>query len=166
MLRVYFVRANNVRVGMAAVVVAVALSAIPAIAQQPAALDVTTQFLTAGVAVDGFLAVEVGGIVVLRGRTADRSAAEKAGTVAHALGFTRVANLIQVGVPDDDRIKRDAERELAAQRGLDGTEIAVDSTNGVVRLRGKVLNELQKDMALSVVRTIDGVRAVTLALRK
>jgi len=68
--------------------------------------------------------VEVGGIIVLRGRTSDRAAAEKAATVAQTLGFSRVANLIQVAdAPDDARIMRAAERELSVHRGLDGTQI-------------------------------------------
>jgi len=78
-----------------------------------------------------------------------------------------VANLIQVAdVPDDARIKLIAERELGSNRSLDGTEIAVESTNGVVRLRGTVSSELQKDMALTLVRNIAGVRSVTMALRR
>jgi osmotically-inducible protein OsmY len=151
------------------VVVAIVLSAIPVMAQRPATHDLTQQFQTAcaGLDVNELQAIEVGGIVVLRGVTADRSAAEKAGVVARSLGYARVANLIQIAdVPDDARIKRTAERELAEQRGLDGTEIAVDSTNGVVRLWGKVSNELQKDMALSLVRNINGVRSVTMALSR
>ncbi|HXH40775.1 MAG TPA: BON domain-containing protein [Thermoanaerobaculia bacterium] len=160
-------RANNVRIGVAVAVMAVIIPAIPAMAQQPATHDLTQQFLNAGVAVEGLRAVEVGGIVVLRGTTVDRNAAEKAGSVAQVLGYTRVANLIQVAdVPDDARIKRIAERELGSNRSLDGTEIAVESTNGVVRLRGTVSSELQKDMALTLVRNIAGVRSVTMALRR
>lgn len=154
---------------MTGLVVAIVLSAIPAMAQRPATHDLTQQFQTAcaGLDVNELQAIEVGGIVVLRGVTADRTVAEKAGAIARSLGYARVANLIQIAdVPDDARIKRTAERELAEQRGLDGTEIAVDSTNGVVRLWGKVSNELQKDMALSLVRNINGVRSVTMALSR
>jgi osmotically-inducible protein OsmY len=163
---VSFMKGNHVRIGVA-VAVALVLLTIPAMAEQPATHDLTQQFLTAGVAVDELRVVEVGGIVVLRGRTADRSVAEHAGSVAKALGYVRVANLIQVAdVPDDARIKRAAERELAAHRGLDGTEISVESSNGVVHLRGRVSTEMQKDMALSLVRSINGVRAVTMSLRR
>jgi osmotically-inducible protein OsmY len=148
----------------AAAVVVFLFSTTPVVAQQPATHDLTPQFLSAGVTVEGLRAVEVGGIVVLRGRTTDRSSAEQAASVAQSLGYARVANLIQVaGVPDDGRITRAAERELAAHRGLDGAQIAVDSTNGVVRLRGKFSNELQKDMAVSLVRNIAGVRSVQIA---
>ncbi len=159
-------RARKTRIGVA-VVAAFVLSTIPVMAQQPAARDLTSQFATAGVAVEDLRAVEVGGIIVLRGRTTDRTAAEKASTVAQTLGFSRVANLIQVAdAPDDARIKRAAERELAVHRGLDGTQIVVDSMNGIVRLSGKVSNEVQKDVAVSLVRNIDGVRAVQIALRR
>jgi len=159
-------KGKHVRVGVATAVAAMSiLLAIPAVAEQPATHDLTQQFLTAGVVVDGLYVAEVGGIVVLRGRTSDRSTAEHAGSVAKELGYARVANLIQIAdVPDDARIRRAAERELASHRGLDGTEISVESTNGIVRLRGKVSTESQKDIALSLVKNIAGVRSVTMAL--
>ena len=156
-------RANNLKISAA---LAVLLFAIPVMAEQPATRDVTQQFVTAGVTVEGLRAVEVGGIVVLRGRTTDSAAAEQVASIAQALGYARVANLIQVEVADDVRIERAAERRLAIYRGLDGTQIAIDSTNGVVRLTGKVSSELQKDMAASLVRNIDGVRSVQVALQR
>jgi osmotically-inducible protein OsmY len=160
-------RANNLKTRAAAVVIACSLSAIPAFAIQPSAHDVTPQLVTAGVTVEGLRAVEVGGIVVLRGRTTDRAAAEQAATAAQSLGFSRVANLIQVfQAPDDARIERAVERELSVHRGLDGTRIAVDSRNGVVHLTGKVYSELQKDMAVNVVKTVDGVRSVEASLQR
>ena len=147
--------------------IALSLSAVPALAVQPSVNDVTPQLVTAGVTVDGLRAVEVGGIVVLRGRTADRASAEQASTIAQSLGYARVANLIQViQAPDDARIERACERRLSVQRGLDGTQIAVDSTNGIVRLTGKVYSELQKDMAINLVRTVNGVRAVQASLQR
>jgi osmotically-inducible protein OsmY len=158
-------RSNNLKLPVA--FAAFLICAVPAIAQQPATHDLTQQFVTAGVSVEGLRAVEVGGIVVLRGRTTDRAVAEQAASIAQSLGYARVANLIQVAdVPDDARIERAVERKLAIYRGLDGTQIAIDSTNGVVRLTGKVSNELQKDMAASLVRNIDGVRAVQVALQR
>ena len=158
--------ANKTKIGVA-VVAAFVLSTIPLMAQQPATRDLTQQFAAAGVAVEDLRAIEVGGVVVLRGRTTDRTAAERAATVAQSLGFTRVANLIQVAdVPDDARIMRAAERRLAVYRGLDGTRIVVGSTNGIVRLSGKVSSEVQKDVAASLVRRIDGVRAVQIALQR
>jgi hyperosmotically inducible protein len=160
-------RANNLKTRAAAVVIAVSLSAIPAFAIQPSSHDLTQQLVSAGVAVEGLRAVEVGGIVVLRGRTGDRASAETAATVAQSLGYARVANLIQVSqAPDDERIERAVERELSVHRGLDGTQIAVDSTNGIVHLTGKVYSELQKDMAVNLVKTVDGVRSVQASLQR
>jgi hyperosmotically inducible protein len=141
--------------------------AISAIAEPPAGHDVTAQFVNGGVILEGFRAVEVGGIVILRGHASDTASAEQAALVAQSLGYKRVANLIQIdAVPDDARIARDAERGLALQRGLDGTQIVVVSSHGVVRLSGTVSNELQKDMAVHVVRNIDGVRAVQMSLKR
>ena len=167
MLYFRLMRANKINLGLSIMAVFF-LSATPVFAQQqPATRDLTQQFVAAGVAVEGLRAVEVGGIIVLRGRATDAGTAQQAGTVAQSLGYVRVANLIQVAdVPDDARITRDAERQLAVHRGLDGTQIAVDSNNGVVRLRGKVSSELQKDMAVTLVRNIDGVRAVQIALER
>jgi osmotically-inducible protein OsmY len=51
-------------------------------------------------------------------------------------------------------------------RGLDGSQIAVDSENGVVHLTGKVYSELQKDMAVNLVKTVDGVRSVQASLQR
>ena len=158
-------RANNLKQTIAAITFA--LAALPLFAQQPATRDLTSQFTNAGVVIDGLRAVEVGGIVVLRGRTMDQNSAQQAASFAQSLGYARVANLIQVAeAPDDARIERAAERQLAVHRGLDGTQIAVDSTNGYVRLTGKVYSELQKDMAVSLVRNIVGVRAVQAELQR
>jgi len=154
----------------AGIVVAV-FFAVSAIAEPPATHDVTAQFtahfVSGGVILEGFRAVEVGGIVILRGHASDTASAERAAVVAQTLGYNRVANLILIdAVPDDARIARDAERGLALQRGLDGTQIVVVSSHGVVRLSGTVSNELQKDMAVHVVRNIAGVRAVQMSLKR
>jgi hyperosmotically inducible periplasmic protein len=164
-------KANNMRTILrrrcAAALATLCLVALPVMAEAPATHDLTPQFVTAGAVVDGLRAVEVGGIVVLRGRTSDRASAEQAAAIAQSLGYARVANLIQIaGAPDDARIARIAERKLAGYRGMDGTQIAVESSNGVVRLSGKVANEMQKDMAVQLVRNIDGVRAVQIALQR
>jgi osmotically-inducible protein OsmY len=154
-------------IGPTASALVVLFLAVPLIAEPPATRDLTLQFISAGAAAEGFRAVEVGGIVVLRGRVSDKAAAEQASAIAQSLGYARVANLIQVAdVPDDERITRMAERQLGVNRGLDGTQIAVVSNNGVVMLTGKVVNELQKDMAVRLVRNIDGVRSVQMALRR
>ncbi|HET7712485.1 MAG TPA: hypothetical protein VFL80_11195, partial [Thermoanaerobaculia bacterium] len=63
--------------------------------ERPQAVDLTAQFAQGGLSVERLRVVEVGGIVVIRGRTANRAAAEEAGQLAQRLGYTRVANLVQ-----------------------------------------------------------------------
>ena len=130
-------------------------------ADAAATVDITPQLQRSGLAIDNLRGVEVGGIVVLRGRVDDPATAAKAGAFAQQLGYTRIANLIQVSTPPDDAlIERTAERKLGLQRSLDGCNLTVDSNHGVVTILGKVNNELQKDVARDIVRNIDGVRSV------
>jgi osmotically-inducible protein OsmY len=137
------------------------LASTPVLAAEPPANDITSALVQAGVSIDSLRALEVGGIVVLRGRATDRAAAEQAAVTAQSLGYPRVANLIQVIEPVDDlAIERLAERRLGQHRGLDGSNIHVDSQNGVVSLAGNVQYELQKDVAMQIVRNIDGVKSV------
>ncbi len=136
-------------------------------ASAPPANDVTASFISAGINLPNLRAVEVGGIVILRGTASDPSDAERAASVARDLGYTRVANLIRVAEPaDDDAIERRAERELSRLRGLDGANIRVKSQRGIVSLTGRVSHELQKDMAVTLVRNLDGVRGVTSSLQR
>ena len=105
------------------------------------------------------------GPVVIRGRSADPEAAAAAGRHATSLGYSRVANLVQIlPPPDDGALRRAAERELSVHRGLDGCRFMVQAKKGVVTIGGSVRHELQKDVAVSVVRNIDGVRAVESSL--
>jgi osmotically-inducible protein OsmY len=127
-----------------------------------ATVDVTPAIASGVNGISGLSAIEVGDIVVLRGRTTSRDAAVKATTLVQALGYQRVANLIQVIEPADDAtIMRVAERQLGMSRSLAGCNFKVDSNNGVVRLGGTVQSELQKDMAVAMLRNIDGVKVVT-----
>lgn len=153
---------------LGATAVAVLLfAALPLRADSAKVNDITASLVQAGAKVDDLRALEVGGIVVLRGRTDDRAAAEQAATLARGLGYARVANLIQVLVPaDDTAIERLAERRLGMSRSLDGCQIHVDSDNGVVRLNGTVKSELQKDVAIQLVRAIYGVKSVYFGIRK
>jgi osmotically-inducible protein OsmY len=153
-------RAKTLILG-AATFAALLLVAIPAGADSASTVDLTSQFQGSGLDVDGLRAVEVGGIVVLRGRTTDAAVAQRAGVLAQSLGYARVANLIQVVPPPDDAaIERVAERQLAMRRSLDGCSFHLDSHGGVLTVAGKVTHELQKDIAVNVLRNIDGVRSV------
>ena len=156
----------------AALAVLLLVPAAPAVyaatSQAPKTTDLTKVFQEHGItAIDELMVIEVGGIVVIRGRVTDRAQAEAAGKVAQDLGYTRVANLVQLVEPiDDQRIERMAERELLIHRSLDGCTFAVTSSAGVVKLAGTVRHELQKDVAISLIRNINGVRAVKSELNR
>jgi osmotically-inducible protein OsmY len=144
----------------AATLAALCFIAIPMHADSNAVVDLTSQ-LESAVNIEGLSAIEVGGIVVLRGRTTDAALAERAGVLTQNLGYTRVANLIRVVArPDDAAIQRMAERRLAMHRALDGCKFHVDSNGGNVTVGGTVSQELQKDVAIGLLQRIEGVRSV------
>jgi len=119
----------------------------------------------ANVRIDGLSATTVGGIVVLKGY-ADPAAALQAATVVKQLGVARVANLIVAQTAaDDEGIRRVAERHLASTRGLDGCDLRVTCTKGVLRVEGTAYSDLQLDLARNVLRDI-GASEVQIALKK
>lgn len=135
-----------------------------ALAAQPQTNDITEQFRNSGATIDRLQVYEVAGIVIIRGRAADKTQAEVLGRHANSLGYTRVANLIQIVENDDAEITRAAERELTIHRSLDGCRFTVSADKGVVRVAGQVRHELQKDVAVQVLRSIDGVKSVEVNL--
>ena len=117
-------------------------------AAEPAAVDITPQF--SAVTVDEFQAFEVGGIVILRGRTLDKLQAEEASRIAQTLGYTRVANLIQVTPPADDDANRDGR--------------AVRQSGRVRAARQGPLDRLHAGAHLGRRRLLDGAQAGRLDL--
>jgi osmotically-inducible protein OsmY len=106
-----------------------------------------------------------GGIVVLRGN-ADRGTSERAVSVVKTLGYARVANLIsERAAIDDESIRRNAERQLARARGLDGCTLRVSCERGILRVEGTAANELQADLARTVLRTVQGANEVRVNLQ-
>jgi osmotically-inducible protein OsmY len=153
----------------AAFVALLACTSIPSAhaASDGNARDLTAAFRTAGVNIADMRVVEVGGIVVIRGRATGQLEAEKASLVAQTLGYPRVANLVQVIIaPDDAAIERNAERQLTQNRSLDGCTLSVDSDHGVIRVAGRIQYELQKDVVLSILRNLDGVTSIQTDLRR
>lgn len=126
--------------------------------------DLTPAFLAAGTQVDRLQVYEIAGVVLLRGKVNDKAQAEAAGRIATSLGYTRVANLIQVNEDRDEEIARRAEVELAVNRSLDGCKFRVTADQGKVRVAGLVKHELQKDVAAQVLRNVKGIQSVELAL--
>lgn len=107
-------------------------------------------------AVDGLQIQRAGDIVLVRG-TADPATASQVIAAVRALGVTRVANLMTVGVQfNDDTLRREAERQLASEPGLQGTRLRISVENGILSVEGTVARELQKDVARAALR---GVKA-------
>lgn len=137
-----------------------------ATAAAPETRDLTPAFIQAGASLDRLQVTEIAGIVIIRGRAADKAQAEAVGSVAQSLGYARVANLVQVVENRDAELARAAERELTANRSLDGCRFRVSADQGVVRVSGDVKHELQKDVAAQILRGVDGVRSVELDLNR
>jgi osmotically-inducible protein OsmY len=150
-------------VAIAALVLAIAPAAFAA---NPEAVDLTNTFRTAGASIDRLQVYEIGGVVIIRGRANDQVQAQELGRLATSLGYTRVANLVQIAENHDVEITRTAERELTVHRSLDGCHFRVSSDKGIVHVAGSVRHELQKDVAVQVLRNIDGVRAVEIELTR
>ncbi len=137
-----------------------------AVAAVPETRDLTPNFLNAGTSIDRLQVYEIAGIVIIRGRAADKAQAEEIGRLVQSAGHGRVANLVQVVENRDAEIARAAEVELSVNRSLDGCKFRVTSQQGVVRVAGEVKHELQKDVAMQVLRNIDGVRAIEVNLNR
>jgi osmotically-inducible protein OsmY len=119
----------------------------------------------ANIKVDGLSATNVGGIVVLKG-TADTASALRAAGVVKQLGFARVANLIvPMTAADDEEIRRQAERQLASTRALDGCNLHVSCTKGILRVEGTAYNDTQIDAARSILRGT-GAQEVQISLKR
>jgi osmotically-inducible protein OsmY len=150
----------------AAVVIAflIAITPVATAASSSEAVDLTNTFRAAGATVDRLQVYEIAGVVLIRGRVADKVQAEEVGRLAQSLGYSRVANLVQVTENRDVEITRRAEIELTVNRSLDGCKFQVTSDQGRVRVAGVVIHELQKDVAAQVLKNVDGIRSIEFAL--
>lgn len=137
-----------------------------ALAENPQVTDLTNTFRGANAAVKNLQAYQIAGIVIIRGSVADHAQAEILSSYAKSLGYERVANLVQTVQNVDAELTRKAEVALSNHRSLDGCRFSVRTAEGVVHVGGSVQRELQKDVAMQVVRRIDGVQRVELELQK
>jgi osmotically-inducible protein OsmY len=150
-----------------AILVATLLAITPVVsAAEPKAADLTSAFRTAGVTLDGLKVYEISGVVLIRGRATTKAQAEEVGRLAQTLGYTRVANLVQIVENRDAELTRRAEVELTVNRSLDGCKFHVTADQGNVRVAGLVKHELQKDVAAQVMRNIRGIRSVEFDLTR
>jgi osmotically-inducible protein OsmY len=150
-----------------AVAIAVGMMLIPATAagQTVTAQPIHQAIEAAGVHVDNLRVIPVEGIVIVRGKVHDQESLERVSSILNELGYLRVANLMKITpAPNDEEIERIVERELHITRALEGAQLRVNSLNGIVTINGNVQHELQRDAAADIVRSVDGVREVQLAI--
>jgi osmotically-inducible protein OsmY len=121
----------------------------------------------AGLPLRHLIVQTVGDITVLRGDAPDAATIAQAAEIVRKAGARRIANLIRVPAgPDDDAIRREAERQLAQSRALDGCTFAVSCTRGVLTVRARVNSELQADAARSLLNRVDGVERLEIAFAR
>jgi osmotically-inducible protein OsmY len=122
---------------------------------------------SAGLAIEDLSVVAAGEILVLRGKAQDAQTVARAEEVARARGAARVANMIQVKQRrDDDAIRREVERELAANPSLGDCKLAVAVEDGVVRVSGILRSDIQGDVVRTSLRRIDGAQRVETSFTK
>lgn len=115
--------------------------------------------------VDDLKVVQIEGIVIVRGTVRSRAALKEALERIASLEGARVANMLRfVPMPADEWITSEAERNLSLARGLRGSVLRVSTTGGIVTVSGRVENDIQRDTAAEIVRRIEGVRDVRLAI--
>jgi osmotically-inducible protein OsmY len=125
-------------------------------------VDLTAAFIKNGVVIDGLAVSQISDIVLIRGKTNDRTKAEDASRIAETLGYHRVANLIVItdDVTADAAIVYTGQRRLELEPALEGCRFHVDSNRGVIRLTGRVHRDAQGDLAIAILSRIDGVKAI------
>ncbi len=76
-----------------------------------------------------------------------------------------IAPAIAADQPTDDQIYDNVRQKLATNRDVKGGGIEVDVKDGVVILRGKVLEAKQKSKAEKITRKVKGVKKVVNELK-
>jgi osmotically-inducible protein OsmY len=129
---------------------------------QTDAIDLTAAFVKSGVVIEHLVAVQISGIVVIRGETSNATRAEEASRIATSLGYFRVANLIVIidDATADAAIVTMGQRSLELEPGLEGCRFRVNSSRGVISLTGRVHRDAQSDLAVEILSRIDGVKSI------
>jgi osmotically-inducible protein OsmY len=125
-------------------------------------IDLTAAFVKQGAVIDKLQVYQISDILLIRGKTNDRTKAEEASRIAITLGYHRVANLIVItdDATDDAAIVYTGQRRLELEPALEGCTFHVDSNRGVIRLTGRVHRDTQGDLAIAILSRIDGVKAI------
>ena len=122
------------------------------------------------------------GVVMLTGTVPSQAEREMAIRTARAVKGVKAvqADKLKVGKADDDDkviddsgsgtsmgqkvtdtwITTKVKSEFATTKGVEMTDVSVDTTDGVVQLTGTVDSEAEKQLAIQSARTVKGVKAV------
>ena len=88
------------------------------------------------------------------------AAPQSAGTAATQDPAASAAGNESAQPVSDTWITTKVKTELLATKGVSGTDISVETVNGVVKLSGHVAGKAESDKAASVARNVDGVKSV------
>ncbi|MHB0968802.1 MAG: BON domain-containing protein [Thermoanaerobaculia bacterium] len=158
--------ANNIRIlTLSAMVLVVASAAVAATNPGEA---INSALVRSGADVRGIVVIQIEDIIILRGTVPTRADLDSVRTAVDSCKGCRIANLVGIAArPDDEAIERRVERALALAPSLEGCKFAlVQSQSGAVRIEGTVRREIQKDVARSIVREVEGVREVVAQLNR
>lgn len=129
--------------------------------------QISEALTNADIRVSRLRVVEAEGIIIIRGDVQSGDQIERAANVVRALGYSRVAALLNVlSLADDDAIALAAERRLSFHRSMQGSHLTVRSSNGVVTIRGTVRSLFQGELAAQIVARVAGVREVRTQLQR
>jgi hyperosmotically inducible protein len=79
---------------------------------------------------------------------------------AQSSGSMQSANQTVPGKVDDAWITTKVKSEFATTKDIHATDISVDTTEGMVRLSGKVASNMEKNRAIQVAHHVKGVKSV------
>jgi osmotically-inducible protein OsmY len=128
---------------------------------------IATRLRDTGLNVSGLKVSVVDGIAIVRGKVTSPEQIDAVGATVKALGFQRVANLVQKAeVADDAAIVRETERQLTTTAALDGCSFGVASKEGVVTVRGTIQHDAQRITVERLVKKVNGVSGVQLELSR
>lgn len=112
------------------------------------------------------------GVAKLSGRVSTRADKARAAKLAQIKGIKAVDNRLDIegapkassdgvgGVVEDSWITTKVKAELTNQALLKGSDISVETNNGVVKLTGTVTGDAARERATELVRSTKGVRRI------
>lgn len=155
-------------IGILALSTMILVAASAAVAATNPAEAINSALIRSGADVRGVAVIQIEDIIIIRGTVPTRADLDSVGAAVASCTGCRIANLVGIAArPDDEAIERQVERALSLAPSLEGCRFAlVQSQSGAVRIVGTVRREIQKDVARSIVREVEGVREVVAQLNR